>query len=195
MEQIKQVFETPDGKKFDNKADAMNHLRRPKIKAALMPLVKGKEDLADWLIENQETVEVAFEQGTIRRVTKSEKNKFVKAVDYVVEKLQGDHKASFFVDNIQAVKDSFRWPSVTRMTEEEKSTAARNTLLAATENNDGLVTWIMTNKDALIQAYEAGIEKRQVNPKAQAALEEYRKRKAAEKEAEKAAEGSEKAAA
>lgn len=186
MEQIKQVFETPDGKKFDSKQAALDHLRRPKIKAALMNLVKGKEDLADWLIDNQESVEVAFEQGTIRRVTKTERNKLNKAIDYVVEKLKDDNKAAFLVEHSQAMKDSFRWPSVTRMTDEEKALAARNSLLATTEGNEELTTWILANKEALVQAYTAGVEKREVNPKAQVALAAYRAKKAAEKAAKEA---------
>lgn len=186
MESIKQVFETPDGKKFDNKQDALNHLRRPKILGALMPLVKNDEKLANWLIDNQESIEVAFEQGTIRRVTKSEKNKVAKVVDYMVEKLAGDNKAAFFLENAQVFKDSFRWPSVTRMTDEEKATAARNSLMATTEGDEKLSGWILANKDAIMNAFEAGVEKREVNPKAKEALAKYREQKAAEKAAKEA---------
>jgi len=83
--EIKQVFTTPDGKQFDTKADAVNYLRQPKIKAALTPLAAGNGDLVTWLLENQETVGLAFETGTIRRVTKVEGTKLRKALEAVKE--------------------------------------------------------------------------------------------------------------
>jgi hypothetical protein len=191
MEQIKQVFTTPDGKQFDTRADAANHLRRPKVEAALMPLANKDKKLVDWLIDNQETIEVAFEVGTIRRVTKSERNKLTKAIDHIVEKMQGDSKAAFFLDNAESIKETFRWPSVQRMSDEEKAVAARNTLMNATENNEKLVTWVLGNKDNILAAYNAGVEKREVSPKATEALAAYREKMAAKKAAEAAEKGDE----
>lgn len=181
--ELRQVFTTPDGKTFDTKAEAMAYLRRPKILEALTKATGGNADLAGWLLEHQEQVEVAFETGTIRRVTKSEANKLSKALDHIAEALAGDNKAAFVVENIGAIKDSFRWPSVKRMDEAEKATVARNSLVAASEGNEELATWVIENKDAVLEAYEAGVEKRQVNPKAQEALAAYRAKKAAEKAA------------
>jgi hypothetical protein len=181
--ELKQVYTTPDGKQFDTKAEALTYLRQPKIKAALVPLAKGNEDLVAWLLENQETVEMAFESGTIRRVTKVEHNKLRKALEAIKE--DNNPKAKFVTENIEAILDSFRWPSVKRMTDDEKATVARNTLVAAS-NNEQLADWVIANKDAILLAYEAGVEKRVINPKATEALAAYRAKMAAKKEAEAA---------
>ena len=70
------------------------------------------------------------------------------------------------------------------MDDAEKATAAKNTLVAASEGNEELADWVLANKDAVLEAYEAGKEKRQVNPKAAEALAAYRAKKAAEKAAQ-----------
>lgn len=182
MSEIKAVFTTPDGKQFDSKVDAVNYLRRPKILAALKVVTEGDQKLMDWLLENQESVEVAFEVGTVRRVTKSEGKQLAKALAALKE-IQGNPKIAFLQENADAISDSFRWPSVKRMTEAEKSTAARNSLVAASEGNEQLAEWIIAHKDGVMTAYEAGIEKREVNPKATEALAAYRAKKAAEQAA------------
>ena len=179
---VRQVFTTPDGKQFESRVEAVNYLRRPKIEAALKVVTENNVDLTKWLIENQETVEVAFEVGTIRRVTKVESKQLAKALAALKE-VQGNPKLAFLQENADAIQDSFRWPSVKRMTEEEKSTAARNSLVAATDGNEELATWIIAKRDAVLEAYEAGKEKREINPKAQEALAAYRAKKAAEKAA------------
>jgi len=179
--ELKQVFTTPDGKHFDTKAEAMNYLRKPKIMEAMKKVTGGNAELADWLVNHQESVEMAFESGTIKRVTKSEHNKLAKALEAIVE--AGNSKFAFVADNKGAILDSFRWPSVKRMSDEEKSAAARNTLVAASEGNEELAGWVLANKDAILEAYTAGIEKKQVNPKAAEALAAYRAKKAAEKAA------------
>lgn len=177
--ELKQVFTTPDGKTFETKAEALDYLRRPKIKEAMSKVTGNNAELTTWLVENQETVEMAFETGTIRRVTKVEHNKLAKALDHL--KTISDSKLSFLQDSAGAILDSFRWPSVKRMSEQEKDTAARNTLVAASEGNEKLADWVLANKDSILQAYDAGKEKRQVNPKAQEALAAYRAKMAAEK--------------
>jgi hypothetical protein len=180
-EQLKQVFTTPDGKQFDTKKEALDYLRLPKVREALMKVTGKNEQLVEWLIAHQETVEVAFEVGTIRRVTKSEGNKLKKAVEALKEVGPQHPKLAFLVEHADAIVDSFRWPSVKRMTDEEKATAARNTLVAASEGNEDLATWVIDHKDAILEAFEAGVEKRTVNPKAQEALAAYRAKKAQEK--------------
>lgn len=178
--EIAQVFSV-NGINFATKAEAQDYLRRPLITAALSKLTgKGNESLVDWLIENQEVVETAFESGTVKRVTKSETAKLTKALDAIVE--SGDKAFAFVIDNVDAIKDSFRWPSVKRMTDEEKALAAHNTLTAAAGNEE-LAEWIIKNKDAVIEAFKAGITKREVSPKASEALAKYRAEKAAEKAA------------
>jgi hypothetical protein len=180
--ELRQVFTTPDGKTFDTKAEALDYLRKPKIKTALTAVTGGNAELTEWLMSNQEKVEMAFETGTIRRVTKTEHNKLAKALDALKE-ITGNPKIAFLQEHTGAILDSFRWPSVKRMDEAEKATAARNTLVAASEGNEKLAEWILANKDSILAAYEAGIEKKQVNPKAQEALAAYRAKKAAEKAA------------
>jgi dsDNA-binding SOS-regulon protein len=182
--EIKQVF-TVNGINFDSKAEATNYLRRPKIEAALTKLVgSDNKSLTDWLVDNQEQVEIAFDSGTVKRVTKSESAKLAKALEAIVD--SGDKSFAFIIENVDAIKDSFRWPSVKRMTDEEKVIAARNTLVAASGNEE-LAEWIIANKDAVVEAYQAGIVKREVSPKASEALAKYRAEKAAEKEAAEAA--------
>lgn len=178
--ELKQGFITPDGKVFDTKAEALNYVRRPKIADALRVATGGNKDLAEWLLNHQEQVEMAFETGTIRRVTKSEHTKLTKAIEALKE-ITGNPKIAFLQENAGAILDSFRWPSVKRMSEEEKATAAKNTLVAASEGNEELADWILKNKDSILAAYEAGIEKRQINPKAQEALAAYRAKMAAQK--------------
>jgi hypothetical protein len=190
--ELTQVFKTPDGRVFDNKADAQNHIRRPKILAAMLPVVGGSEEVADFLIENREGVETALEAGTIRRVSKSDAKKLANALEHA--KSLNDGKLSFLVDNADAVNGSFRWPSVKRMTDEEKEAAAVQSLTVLCEGNGELATFIYQNREKIEAAYSAGVEKRQVNPAAQAALAEYHAKRKAEK-AEKEAATAEPAAA
>ncbi len=177
--ELQQAFVTPDGKVFSTKKEAQDYLRRPKIAESLKKITDNNDELVTWLVENQETVEMAFETGTIRRVTKVESNKLAKALEALKE--IKDSKLAFLQDNAAAIQESFRWPSVKRMTDDEKATAARNTLIAASEGNEELANWILGNKDAILAAYDAGVEKRAVNPKAAEALAAYRAKKAAEK--------------
>jgi len=178
--EIQQVF-TVNGINFATKAEATNYIRRPKIAEALANLTgKDNQTLVDWLLDNQEHVEVAFESGTVKRVTKAEAAKLSKALDAIVE--DGNKAFAFVIDNIDAIKDSFRWPSVKRMTDEEKSIAARNTLIASSGNEE-LADWVLENKNGILEAYQAGVVKREVSPKASEALAKYRAEKAAEKAA------------
>lgn len=183
--ELKQVFTTPDGKMFETKKEAMDYLRRPKIEEALKKITDNNKELTDWLLDNQETVEMAFEVGQIRRVTKTEYNKLSKALDHM--KSLSDPKLGFLQENAGAILDSFRWPSVKRMAEEEKTAAAKNSLVAASEGNEDLASWIIANKDAVLASYEAGKEKRELNPKAAEGLAAYRAKMAAEKAAKEAA--------
>jgi len=177
---LKSVFVTEDGKQFQTKAEAVEYLRRPKILDALKPLTEGNVELANWLLDNRETVEQAFDIGTIRRVTKVEQNKLRKALDAI--KAAGDPKFGFVAEHADVIAEVFRWPTVKRMTDEEKALAARNTLIAASDNPE-LADWILKHREQIAIAFEAGVEKRQVNQKAQDALAAYRKKKAEEKAA------------
>src|SRR6478736_4433572 len=107
--QFKQVFKAPDGTEFDTKKEVVEYLRKPAITAALNAVTGGKKDLVEWLYANQEKVEVAFETGTIRRVTKSEQKQLDKALEALkaVENVPG---IKFLQENADAISDSFRWP-------------------------------------------------------------------------------------
>ena len=179
-ETIQKAF-VVNGKIFATQAEATDYLRRPKILAALAKVTEGNDELSNWLLEQQERVEVAFETGTIRRVTKSEKSKMDAALDRLVELAGDDKKAKYAVENIGAIKDSFRWPAVKRMDAAEKATAARNTLVLAAEGNESLADWIVANKDAILAAYDAGVIKREVSPAASNGLQAYREEKAKQK--------------
>ena len=154
---LKQVYMV-DGVAFDTAAEAREYMRQPQIKAAISVLVGGDVNFMQFLLSNQDEIEKSFEAGVIARVTKAERTKLNKAFDYIAETMKGDSKAKFVVDNIEAAKDSFRWPAVKRLTDEEKAAA---TLVALTALADEKVaTWLMTNKTALLGAYAAGVEKR-----------------------------------
>lgn len=195
---IQKGFVTPDGQVFNSMKEANDHLRKPKIKAALATVTSGDGKLSDWLIDNMSDIEGAFESGTIKRVTKVEHNKLAKALEAVAEAhstvtrsekedkkivsiTNVDNKFAFIIDNMDAILDSFRWPSVKRMNDDEKAVAARNSLTALADGDIKVAEWILANKDAILEAYKAGIEKRTVNPKAAEALAAYRAKKAAEK--------------
>ena len=177
---IKQVF-TVNGINFDSKAEAINYIRKPKVEEALNALPGITAELKDWLLENQEQVEVAFETGTIKRVTKSESAQLAKALAAIVE--ANDPKFAFVSKNAISIQDSFRWPSVKRLTDEEKIISAKASLYATTDEDEGLVTWILDNKVQILEAFQAGIEKRVVSAKATEALAAYREKMAAAKAA------------
>lgn len=194
------IVETPEGDKYFNTvAEAKEFMRAPKIKEALMELTESNTELSDWLLENREVVERAFETGTIRRVTKKEKGLLSDGtdalpllVDAAKSVLTGDNAKllkgfMFLVENRETSRDSFRYPTVQRMSEEEKTFAARNTILAEDENNEELADWVLANRDGILTAYEAGVEKRPVNQKATDALAAYHAKRAADKAAAEAA--------
>jgi len=185
---IKQAF-VIDGQVFDTRAEATNFLRRPKIIEALLVVSKRNQELADWLLSNREVIEMAFETGTIRRVSKADKNRLTKAVEAV--KASGNKDFAFVTENAAQIIESFRWPKVERMSPEEKETAARNTLVAASGGDEKLAKWIMENQESIMEAYKAGIVKRPVSEAATSGLAAYQAKRAAEKAAREAAEADE----
>lgn len=199
LDQIKQVFTLPGvDRTFESKAEAADYLRRPKVLEALNKLTEGNAELDAWLFDNRESVEMAFETGTIKRVTKQEAKKLGEALDYIANTLAGDKKAAFVVENVAAIKDSFRWPTVKRMTDEEKATAARNSLVATTGGQEDLAVWILANKEGILEAFQAGVVKRAMPQSTLDNLAAWRAKQAAEKAAKEAggepAEGEEAAA-
>lgn len=183
---LAQKFVTEDGAQFDTKAEAMDYLRKPLKAAALNALNGNNQDLTDWLLNFQDEVEAGFESAKIRRVSKSERKQLDKALEAIVA--SGDKAFAFIIDNAAVVAESFRWPTVKRVDAEVQSAAIKAGFMTLTDNNQSLVDWLLANKDAVLEAYQAGVQKREVSPKATEALAAYRAKKAAEKaEAEAAA--------
>lgn len=179
---IQQGFMTPDGKVFATKAEAVDHIRRPLKTEALLKIAGADNgELVEWLIDNQESIEATFESTKIRRVTKSEKKQLEKALEAV--KAAGDKAFGFIIENTEAIADSFRWPSVKRGTEEEQAATIKAGFMVMTENNSDLSDWIIANKEAVLEAYQAGVVKKQLAPNAAKGLAEYQAKKRAEKEA------------
>jgi succinate dehydrogenase flavin-adding protein (antitoxin of CptAB toxin-antitoxin module) len=188
MSELKPVFMTPDGLYFDDKKSAEDHIRKPKIKAAFDELVGGENpDLSKWLMEKQEQLEAVFDTGTIRRVSKSENNKLNKALDALLE-IEDNPKLAFLIEHHSAIRDSFRWPTVKRLTAEEKITVMTANLMAVADNDEDLVKWVIENKEQIVECYKAGVEKRPMAPGALEGLAKYRAEKAAEKAAKEAEE-------
>jgi hypothetical protein len=182
--QLKQGFITEDGSVFATAAEAHAHIRAPLVAAAMLAVAGGDQSLATFLIENKEELVDAFEVGTVARVTKQEKKKLVKALEELAT--IDNPKLAFLKDNASAIESSFRWPTVKRMTQEEKDQATFDTLVGLADEN--AAKWIIANKDAILASYQAGIEKRQPNPKAMEALAASREKRMAEAAARKAAE-------
>lgn len=176
---FKQVVVGADGTQYSSMAEALDSVRKPAVLKAMNAVTQSNADLTDWLIKNEETVQNAFE-FSIKRVTKVEHNKLVKVKEELLTLKDSHPRLSFLIDNVDAMVDSFRWPTMKRMTDAEKATASRNTLVAASEGNEELAGWVVTNSAAVLEAYEAGKVKREVSPKATEALALYQAKKAAD---------------
>lgn len=150
-------------------------------------ITNNQADLNEWIYNHQEFLENVFSTGTIQRVTKSEKKAIEKAFEALKEVTNLPKACSFLIENAGAFQDSFRWPAVKRMKDEEKDKLIYDSIFAATSNDKDLTEWIIAQKLAIFEAFEAGKVKREVSPKAAAGLEAYRAAKKAEKEAAAAA--------
>ena len=128
---IAQVYTTPDGSTFDTKAAAQDHLRRPKIEAVLKKLSDGNDDLVAWLIDNRDSVEAAFDVGTIRRVTKGEKKKLLAALEAVKEIYDAgeNNTLKYIAENVENIYEGFRYPTQKRLTDEEKAVLDRKSVV------------------------------------------------------------------
>lgn len=182
---------------FDTKAEASDFLRRPLKTAALNKLNGNNAEVTEWLLANEDQIEATFESTKIQRVTKSEKAQLVKSLEEVAKAhatvaedgsvSNVEKKFAFLIENAAAIADSFRWPSVKRLKEDEEAAAIKTGFMTLTGENAELVDWMIANKVALLEAYQAGVVKREVNEKAATALAAYRAQKAAEKAAKEAA--------
>ncbi len=181
LQSLKQVF-VVDGKQFETRAEAQEYIRRPQILAAMTIVTGGDKTLAEWLVDNQDDVEGAFDTGTIRRVTNAERRKLAIACEAVKAAYEaGNTNLKFLAENADDLLETFRYPSVKRMTEEEKVVAARNSLVALAGRED-LADWCVENKAQILAAFQAGKEKREVSDAAAAGLAAYRQKMANRKE-------------
>ena len=190
---IQQVFSVEiDGvvRNFNSRAEALEALQKPLQMKAFNALTSDPE-LSEWLIESKEDIVGVFESSKIRRVSKSEKARLVKALEIAVERLADVPAAKFLIENAEQIAESFRWPSVKRGTPEEQAERHLAQLDAITEGNAELSAWILENKDAILEAYNAGKPKREVSPAAAAGLARWRAEQAAL--AARAAEGADEA--
>lgn len=182
--EIKQVYAAPDGTQFATKREAQDYMRRPKIRAAFMELTNANEDLSDWLVEKQEDIESTFSVGQIRRVTKTDRNKLSSAFEYVLEKLGDDAKVRFIKEHGEDIVEGFKWPSVKRMDDGEKEAAMKAELVELADGNEEVADFIITNREKVEEAYDAGKVKRTINPAAQEGLAKWREEQAKKKAAE-----------
>lgn len=180
---LKSKIVTEDGSAFDTRAEALDYLRTPLVKAALTKVAGGNPELAKFLFEQEDEIQAAFEVGTVSRVTKSERKKLEKALVELVA--VDNNKLKFLQENHAAILESFRWPSVKRMNDAEKAAETMAKLTAISDTN--AAGWVIKNKDAILAAYQAGVVKREVNPKAMEALAAARNKRTADAAAKKAA--------
>jgi len=171
---------------FATKAEAQAFIRRPQVLGALNVLTKNNGDLSNFLLENQSDIEDIFDLGTISRVTKSERNKLNKALEHAAS--LNDSKLAFLVDNAEAIASSFRWPKTARMDDAAKAAAQTEQLTALANGNAQVAAYILANREGILAAFGAGVEKRAVNANATAALAAYRAEQKAIKEAKEAGE-------
>jgi hypothetical protein len=83
------------------------------------------------------------------------------------------------------------------MEEAEQAATVNTSILAIVDGNQEVATWVIANKDAILEGFEAGVEKRVVSEKTMNALAAAREKLAAakaERLAKEAAAGEKKAA-
>jgi hypothetical protein len=180
-----QIFQTKDGKHFSDKAEAARHeeeLRKPLVVEAFKAFTDNA-DLIQWTMENYDEIGSCFETGSVKRVTKKDKQALREALDSVKD----IENAEWLTVNAEAILGSFAWPRVKRLTEEEKKAFVKKNLLNITENNEEVSEWVIENKDKIDEAMEAGIEKKVMNEASLSGLQKYRAMMAEKKAAEAAA--------
>ena len=169
---------------FATKPEALDYMRKPQVIEALNGLTSGNDALSGWLYANREEIEASFELDKIRRVTKAEYKKLEAALEHIKTAMANSKEASFVVQNVAAIQESFRWPKVARLTQEEATSQIHERLTKLATGEDGvvntdLVNWMVAQKEPLVSAYAAGIVKREVSEKAASGLAEYQAKKKA----------------
>lgn len=181
---IKQIFVTEDGKQFDNKQEAVDYVRIPKVREAFANLKITDPETVDWLIKNQEEIEGSFDSGSITRVTKKDRAKIRAEFDKI---LASDLELPFVREHQQQFVDGFKYAPMARLNDEEKAVLVRQELSTLEGITDEMIGWLIANKESVLEAYKAGVEKREIPQKAMEKLAEYRAKMAAEKAAKEAA--------
>jgi hypothetical protein len=152
---LKQVVVAPDGTQFDNMKDAEEYLRKPKVIEALMDLTSIDEELSEWLYNQQELLEESFAVGSIRRFRKSDKKAYEKDLNTIKEKFQKE--LPWLAEH--GLKINISWPKQRKIDETEKNTLIINSLAAA--RDEETAKWCVENQTKLMEAFEAGKEKRE----------------------------------
>lgn len=177
--ELSQVFRTPDGETFDTRAEAERHMRAPAIRAALLSATGGQVKLAQALYDSEDDLRDAMDTGTIRRVTKAERNKLAKDLAKAAESMPG----SFLAQYQEIIAATFRWPTQQRVAAEEKDATRLKSVADITEDEEA-AKWIVENWSRIVDAYNAGKPERKVSPQAQEGLALYRAMKDAQKQVE-----------
>jgi dsDNA-binding SOS-regulon protein len=187
MSELKQVYQAEDGSTFNTKKEAEDHMRLPKVHSALMALTEANQELSDWLLGNKDNLVDVFGTGTVKRVTKAERNKLKKGLDAVVEAHTGEPKYAFLVENAAEIAKSFKWPGQKRLVGEEKDAAIKESLIELVgEDNTKLADWIVAEREKVEECFEAGKPKREVSQAAIDGLKKYQDEQKAKKAAAEA---------
>jgi hypothetical protein len=164
---IQQAF-VVDGKSFATKQEALDYIRLPKITEAFNALNENNAELTAWLISNENEIKNVFSKDSSRRVTTKERAALADALAAV--------EAGFLHEHAEAIKASFKWPAVAKLAPEAAQAKVQSTLSELLDGNVELINWIIANETAIIEAYSAGVEKREVSEKAAEGLAAYQAR-------------------
>jgi hypothetical protein len=167
MTTITQAF-VIDGKIFASKAEAQNYIRIPKITEALNIVTGDNTELTAFLIAHQEEISNIFSKDSVRRVTNKERADLVKALEVI--------ESGFLKDHADAIVASFKWPTVAKVSEEVRQAKIDSALTALFAGDAELVKWMRENSTEVLDAYAAGVEKREVSEKAAEGLAAYQAR-------------------
>jgi hypothetical protein len=159
-----------DGRVFATKALAEEYLRGPEVLEALGKLA-GNADSAQWLFDNEAAIMATYKAGKIRRVSSKERKELEDALAKI--------ESGFLAVHRDAILSSFRWPTVSRVT--DPASAVGEAFLELCDGNGDLADWLIANQEVLVATYDTGKVKREVSPKAIEALALYREQQKAAK--------------
>jgi dsDNA-binding SOS-regulon protein len=170
----KQAYVTADGKVFETKRELNDYMRKPMIKAAFTEVTGGEgknPDLVEWLVENEDLVNKAFDAGKIKQFSDEERTQATEQFKSLVATAVDNPEYKFLVDHVDQLVVKFTPQK--RLTPEEKVEAGREMIKAATSGNDELANWVFENREEVIKCYKSG------KPGLPEALQKSKKQKAA----------------